>query len=123
MAGWCGTLGHGGVRMRAEVIACSDGKPCIYVLDGDCFYDCPGDEVWERYAPTPDWTDPATLGCLLGLVREAWGDPYATVEVFPQPPTETLWLTHVVNLRRLHPFRGASEAEALLAALEAATQP
>lgn len=23
----------------------------------------------------PDLTDPATLGCLLALVREAWGDP------------------------------------------------
>lgn len=23
----------------------------------------------------PDFTDPATLGCLLSLVREAWGDP------------------------------------------------
>lgn len=25
----------------------------------------------------PDLTDPATLGCLLALVREAWGDPRA----------------------------------------------
>jgi len=23
----------------------------------------------------PDFTDPATLGCLLALVREAWGEP------------------------------------------------
>ena len=28
----------------------------------------------------PDLTDPATLGCLLGLVREAWG-PTASVSV------------------------------------------
>jgi hypothetical protein len=27
----------------------------------------------------PDLTDPATLGCLLALVREAWGDPHASV--------------------------------------------
>lgn len=25
----------------------------------------------------PDLTDPATLGCLLALVRDAWGDPSA----------------------------------------------
>jgi hypothetical protein len=25
----------------------------------------------------PDLSDPATLGCLLALVREAWGDPRA----------------------------------------------
>jgi hypothetical protein len=29
----------------------------------------------------PDLTDPATLGCLLALVREAWGEPLASVEV------------------------------------------
>jgi hypothetical protein len=27
----------------------------------------------------PDLTDAATLGCLLALVREAWGDPHASV--------------------------------------------
>jgi hypothetical protein len=27
----------------------------------------------------PDFTDPATLGCLLALVRDAWGDPHASV--------------------------------------------
>ena len=27
----------------------------------------------------PDLTDPATLGCLLALVREAWGDPLMQV--------------------------------------------
>ena len=28
---------------------------------------------------TPDFTDPATLGCLLALVREAWGDPTLSI--------------------------------------------
>jgi hypothetical protein len=35
----------------------------------------------EMYDNTPDLTDPATLGCLLALVREASGDPLA--HLFP----------------------------------------
>jgi hypothetical protein len=62
----------------------------------------------------PDLTDPATLGCLLALVREAWGDPYAhtlfdvdTWFVWGDAPTD--------------PFStGSTESEALVAALEAA---
>ena len=30
---------------------------------------------WLSEGWLPDLTDPATLGCLLALVREAWGDP------------------------------------------------
>lgn len=38
-------------------------------------YGNPGwrDDQWER--ALPDLTDPATLGCLLALVREAWDIP------------------------------------------------
>ena len=65
----------------------------------------------------PDLTDPATLGCLLALVREAWGDE------------------HLHNGRRIAGWgvwtsastpipqcvgKGDTEAEALVAALEAA---
>ena len=45
----------------------------------------------------PDLTDPATLGCLLWLVREAWGDRFS-----------------------LTILGGSLSAEALVAALEAA---
>ena len=38
-----------------------------YISD-DCGW-VPGDESW------PDLRDPATLGCVLALVREAWGQP------------------------------------------------
>ena len=42
--------------------------------------------MWIRYRldrmdkhGVPDLSDPATLGCLLALVREAWGDPGVSV--------------------------------------------
>lgn len=58
----------------------------------------------------PDLSDPATLGCLLALVREKWGSVYAK-------PEEDRWTVrgptgHIVG-------QGPTEAEALVAALEA----
>lgn len=60
----------------------------------------------------PDLTDPATLGCLLALVREAWSDPMLLVfpDAFPDRWT-------VVDLEIGH---HRTEVEALVAALEAA---
>ncbi len=63
-----------------------------------------------------DLTDPATLGCLLALVREAWGQPLVSVR----------WSVHgwrVLNTEgRAWCWsigKGSTEAEALIAALEA----
>lgn len=61
----------------------------------------------------PDLDDPATLGCLLALVREAWGDPLAAVT-----PERGGGKWGCIVGRRL--IIGATEAEALVAALEAA---
>ena len=72
---------------------------------------------------TPDLTDPATLGCLLALVREAWG-PEATVSV----NISSFWAVggariqkgksagHTINLG----IWKLTEVEALVAALEVA---
>jgi hypothetical protein len=61
--------------------------------------------VWAE----PDLTDPATLGCLLTLVRDAYGEFITTARVHGQWVVTTgtfgFWNT---------------EAEALVAALEAA---
>jgi len=74
----------------------------------------------------PDLDDPATLGCLLVLVRQAWDDKglhcagmYSGGE----------WLWHVHGgthhgstfRRRVYAITHGTEAEALVAALEAAS--
>lgn len=69
------------------------------------------DEVLTRCLP--DLTDPATLGCLLALVRAAWDDPAAWAapdgdwHVFGDMPETEYGI-------------GDTEAAALVAALEAA---
>ena len=61
----------------------------------------------------PDLTDPATLGCMLALVRDAWAAPYAYVE----PGNYwTAWRDGGGD----ELGSGHSEAGALVAALEAA---
>lgn len=78
------------------------------------------DGAWQSKA-IPDLTDPATLGCLLALVREAWGDPLG----YLVPLSGGRWgwesaMTVDAVLRQPVAVRGDTEAEALVAALEAA---
>lgn len=73
----------------------------------------------------PDLTDPATLGCLLALVREAWGDQGLHCA---GRYSDGKWLWHVRGghphgatfRRRVYAIGHGTEAEALVAALEAA---
>jgi len=67
----------------------------------------------------PDLTDPATLGCLLALVREAWGRPRIGVYPFTTFDHTEVWGT-IDDYRDGVRTRGATEAAALVAALEAA---
>ena len=70
---------------------------------------------WPVAERLPDLTDAATLGCLLALVREAWGDPF----LCPAADRETgWWLNGYAAVDYLQSYR--SEAEALVAALESA---
>lgn len=61
----------------------------------------------------PDLDDPCTLGGLLALVREAWGDPWIRVE-----PMSREWRT--LHSRPAPFCAGPTEAAALVAALETA---
>ncbi|MBV5336333.1 hypothetical protein JZU48_04995, partial [bacterium] len=69
----------------------------------------------------PDLPDAATLGCLLALVREAWDDEgaYAMQRSVCEGGGWALWACPPgdVNIPR---GTGATEAEALVAALEGA---
>ena len=67
-----------------------------------------------RYDGWPDLSDPASLGCLMALVRGAWGDPLA--HVAPVAGGWRVWLELDLSVF----FDGATEASALVAALEAA---
>lgn len=77
----------------------------------------------------PDFTDPATVGCLLALVREAWDvgygeNKYAYIAVNPPvtPHMDEPWSVVVCDHNGEWPFGfdGDTEAEALIEALEAA---
>jgi len=62
----------------------------------------------------PDLSDSATLGCLLVLVRAAWGDPFAMLLGH-----QSGWHVHIPRVD--HDYDGDTEAEALVEALEAAS--
>lgn len=76
---------------------------------------------WREEGRLPDLTDPATLGCLLALVREAWKSPVAQVSpMLPlDPRRKQNWVCYI-NDDNDHRRFGYSEAEALIVALEVA---
>jgi len=73
----------------------------------------------------PDFQDPATLGCLLALVREAFPGCHAEPkwepewDGFDEAERDHWWAVFTCGPHRLM-ANGATEAEALVAALEAA---
>ena len=81
--------------------------------------------MWIRYRldrmnkhGVPDLSDAATVGALLALVREAWDDPH--VYVMRLNVRRQIWVVHVPSDRHSIHGEGETEAEALVAALEAA---
>ena len=70
------------------------------------------------YPFLPDLTDPATVGCLLALVRKAWGDDTITTKwIYDKAFTHWTFCSIVPGLGGCN---GPTEAAALVAALEAA---
>ena len=83
--------------------------------------------LW-RDETIPRLRDPATLGCLLALVREAWGDPEYLWSGYAEVRRDSVMLFLVLRfdhdasgfLVERWVSSGTTEAEALVAALEAA---
>lgn len=86
----------------------------------DVFLRCsPHDEV--RADAVPDVRDPATLGCLAAEVRERWGEPEMFAATQHDTPHDEWWVVCIGDEWENHVKAGGhTEAEAWIAALEAA---
>jgi hypothetical protein len=76
---------------------------------------------WSNDVDVPDLRDPATLGCVLAMVREAWSDEYACVLPVDYGPGGIMWVCRLTATGwPLTRSVWSIEAKALVAALEAA---
>jgi hypothetical protein len=78
-------------------------------------------EDWRRVTVAYTSDHPASIGCLLAIVRELWDDAGAYV----RQSSRGGWVVCIRGAGLVviaGPFRGATEGEALLAALQAAPQ-
>ena len=111
--------------MRASLIGMNTGWRIL--SHSDFWYEGEGIRDSLPGGPTnlPDLTDPATLGCLLYLVREAWGDPgfYTAQSSTKIKGTDIFgWDTFgYLHGRSCKGMLYRSEAEALVSALESAS--
>ena len=110
---WCwlpGMLTAGGIRVDTVD---EDGRP--YRIEGSGDVACYG----LRGTDLPDFDDAATVGCLLAMVRRAWGRPgiVAVCHARGTPPDPGMWGVHDrgYNLPTSAATEGATEAAALVA--------
>jgi hypothetical protein len=104
----CGLRVCEAVKATATQCACVIGHRSAPTRDSDGWYD--GDDA----GMIPDLNDPATIGCLLALAREAWGD--RALCVFGESCQDwTIWKSGVWTTRLF--YSAQTEAEALAAAL------
>jgi len=127
------------IALARRAVACKSWRwmPGMLVVDAigkqRIYDDVAGEPYWSTDGWLPDLTDPATLGCLLALVRDAWGNSsslYVRLSDTRRVSDGLLgWEVNGWADAEHSPngcpgsWRGwgyASEAEALVAALEAA---
>ena len=112
-------------ELAKRVIACKHWRwmPGMRLQNGYILKDEDFPTLGDECGWFPDLTDPATLGCLLALVREAWGDPTACAA--PDGLGHVAFQIWGVWTSQSTPLpecvgKGDTEAEALVASLEAA---
>lgn len=112
---WCWMPGMRTINGRRLAVVFGKSRTASVLCD---LRDDANSDTEELQGELPDLTDPATLGCLLALVRVAYADPYASV-----------WYSADHNhsgdrwsyYSKAFTFSGhATEAEALVVALESA---
>jgi hypothetical protein len=105
------------IAIGKRVVACKGFRPMRGMLDMQGrTWDSSLLWRWHNEVDVPDLRDAATVGCVLALVREAWCDPYAHTMFESQSLQWCVW-----GVQPDDPFSdGNTEAEALVAALEAA---
>ena len=106
------------IAFSRRAIACKDWlwMPGMLLTSGLRLF--PGAYAFPPNA-LPDLTDPATVGCLLALVRKAWGDPTLCVVLDTSDGRWCVgcWEDNGIAMRGRG---GATETEALVNALEGA---
>ena len=101
-----------GDKLLARAVDDGDAEGFAFVEDDDVSRDWYDD-------PTPDMTDPATLGCVLAILRDVYRDPCLHLGWFSTLDGER-WCVMTIAVGGGPAFTATSEAEALVLALEAA---
>jgi hypothetical protein len=112
------------VAPHGRVLAMRDDDGMQMVSASEYPYDNEGvpEYLWADLTHIPDLTDPATVGCLLALVREAWSAECVCVLPVDYGPGGVAWFCRLTvggrDLARSYVPGSVGEAEALVAALE-----
>lgn len=99
------------------VLAARDGLAVLAVPEGTGE---PWVTDWVEVDGLPDLTDACTLGGLLALVREVWGNQRMFVADLSGGSDDERWAVRLPGALYPDPYSYPTEAEALVAALEAA---